>query len=95
MNRTELLEARTKANLLLRVRDELDDADKLPSHSRRQQRQEILTRARREYGPAFDDDGVLDALEAADDEWHEPIASDVDAVKQLAVQTNQGMRGIS
>lgn len=94
MNRTELLEARTKANLLLRVRDELDDADKLPSHSRRQQRQEILTRARREYGPAFDDDGVLDALEAAD-EWREPDATETNALKQLSFQANRRAQGVA
>lgn len=95
MTSPELLEARQKANLLLRVRDELDAAEYLPAEQRMDARIAILEEARREYGPTFDDDGVLDALDAADDEWHEPIASDVDAVKQLAVQTNQGMRGIS
>jgi hypothetical protein len=92
MTRTELLEARVKANLLLRVRDELDAADKLPEHSRQQRRQEILACARREYGPTFDDDGVLDALDAAD-EWHEPIASETNTLKQLAFQANQRIRG--
>ncbi len=95
MNHQQLLEARQKANLLLRLRDELDAAEYLPVNERMAARITILQEARREYGPTFDDDGVMDALDAADDEWHEPIASDVDAVKQLAVQANQGMRGMS
>lgn len=95
MNHRQLLEARAKANLLLRLRDELDVVELLPDHERDAARVALIEEARREYGPTFDDDGVLDALEAADDEWHEPIAFDVDTVKQLAVQTNQGMRGMS
>jgi hypothetical protein len=88
MTRNEPLDDCQRANLLLRVRDELDDADKLPAHSRRQRRQEILTRARHEYGPAFDDE-ALPAIDAADDEWHEPNAAETNALKQLAIQANQ------
>jgi len=95
MTHQKLLEARAKANLLLRLRDELDAAEYLPVDERMAARIAILEEARREYGPTFDADGVLDALDAADDEWHEPIASDVDAVKQLATQQSQGMRGAS
>lgn len=95
MTSPELLEARQKANLFLRLRDELDAAEYLLVDERMAARIAILEEARCEYGPTFDDDGVMDALEAADDEWHEPIASDVDAVKQLSTQANQGMRGTS
>jgi len=95
MTSPELLEARQKANLLLRLRDDLDVVELLPDHERDTARVALIEEARREYGPTFDDDGVMDALNAADDEWHEPIASDVDAVKQLSTQANQGMRGTS
>jgi pantothenate synthetase len=92
MTRNELLDDRQRANLLLRIRDELEAADKLPSHARRQRRQEILDRARREYGPAFDDE-ALPGIEDADREWHEPDPVETNALKQLATQANQGMRG--
>lgn len=92
MTRNELLDDRQRANLLLRVRQELDAANKLPAHSRRQMRQTILDRARLEYGPAFDDE-ALPSIEAADDEWREPDPHETFALKQLAAQTNQGMRG--
>lgn len=95
MTHQKLLEARAKANLLLRLRDELDAAEYLPVDQRMDARIAILEEGRREYGPTFDDDGVMDALDAADDEWHEPIAEDVDVVKQLAAQASQGMRGAS
>jgi hypothetical protein len=95
MSSIQILEARAKANLLLRLRDDLDAAEYLPVEERMTARIVLLEEARREYGSTFDDDGVLDALDAADDEWHEPIASDVDAVKQLSTQANQGMRGTS
>jgi hypothetical protein len=95
MTHPELLEARQKANLLLRLRDDLDAAELLPEGMRNEARAALIDEARREYGSTFDDDGVLDALMSADDEWHEPITSDVDAVKQLATQSNQGMRGTS
>ena len=95
MTHQKLLEARAKANLLLRLRDDLDAAELLPENMREDARVALIEEARREYGPTFDDDDVLGTLDAADDEWHEPIASDVDVVKQLAVQTNQGMRGVS
>jgi hypothetical protein len=92
MTRNELLEDRQRANLLLRVRDELDAADKLPEHSRRQRRQEILARARHEYGAAFDDE-ALPAVEVACDEWREPSSAETNALKQLSFQANQRMRG--
>ena len=92
MTRNGVLDDRQRANLLLRVRDELDAADKLPATSRRQRRQEILDRARREYGAAFDDE-ALPGLEAADDEWREPNATETNALKQLSFQANQRMRG--
>lgn len=92
MTRNELLDDRQRANLLLRVRDELDEADKLPSHSRRQRQQEIIDRARIEYGPAFDDE-ALPAIDSADDDWHEPDPVETNALKQLATQANQRMRG--
>lgn len=91
MTRNAILDDRQRANLLLRVRDELDAADKLPKHSRRQRRQEILDRARTEYGAAFDDE-ALPGIDNAD-EWREPIASEANALKQLATQASQGMRG--
>ena len=94
MTRSELLDDRQRANLLLRVRDELDAADKLPPHSRRQCRQEILDRARFEYGAAFDDE-ALPGLDAADDEWREPNAAETNVLRQLAMQANQDMRGMS
>lgn len=92
MTRDELLDDRQRANLLLRVRDDLDAANKLPSHSRRQRRQEILDHARHEYGPAFDDE-ALPGLESADDEWREPNAAETNVLKQLSFQANQRMRG--
>ena len=94
MTRNELLDDRQRANLLLRVRDELDAANKLPPHSRRQCRQEILDRARFEYGAAFDDE-ALPGLDAADDEWREPNAAETNVLRQLAMQANQRMRGMS
>lgn len=87
MTRSALLDDRQRANLLLRVCDELDAANKLPSHSRRQRRQEVLDRARNEYGAAFDDE-ALPGIESADDEWHE-----TNALKQLSFQANQRMQG--
>lgn len=95
MNHQQLLEARQKANLLLRVRDELDAAEYLPVDERMAARIAILKEARREYGPTFDDDGVMDALDAADDDWHEPNTAETNVLKQLATQANQGMRGMS
>jgi hypothetical protein len=92
MTRNELLDDRQRANILLRVRDELDAADKLAPHARRQRRNEILEHARREYGPAFNDE-ALPAIEAADDEWREPNATETNALKQLSFQANQRMRG--
>jgi pantothenate synthetase len=92
MTRNELLDDRQRANLLLRVRDELDAADKLPAHSRRQRRQEVIERARHEYGAAFDDE-ALPGIEAACDEWREPDAAETNALKQLSFQANQRMRG--
>lgn len=83
MTRNEALNATQFADMLMRVRDELDAADKLPAHSRRQLREEILARARAEYGPAFDDE-ALPAIESADEDWREPNQGDVDALKQLA-----------
>jgi hypothetical protein len=94
MTRNALLDDRQRANLLLHVRDELDVADKLPSHARRQRRQEILDRARSEYGAAFDDE-ALPAIEAADREWHEPNLAETDVIKQLSIQANQNMQGVS
>ena len=94
MTRNELLDDRQRANLLLRVRDELDAADKLPPHSRRQCRQEILGRARIEYGAAFDDE-ALPGLDSADEEWCEPNAAETNVLRQLAIQANQSMRGMS
>ena len=92
MTRNALLDDRQRANLLLRVRDELDAADKLPAHSRRQRRQEVLDRARHEYGPAFDDE-ALPAIDSACDEWHEPNAAETNSLKQLSFQANQRIRG--
>lgn len=92
MTRNELLDDRQRANLLLRVRDELDAADKLPAHSRRQRRNEILDRARTEYGNAFDEE-ALPAIDFADDEWREPDAAETNAVKQIATQVSQRMQG--
>lgn len=93
MTDTKILEARQKANLLLRVDDELEEANKLPPHSRRQRRQEILAAAKRDYGPGWDEDGALEALNAAEYEWHEPNADDTNALRQLSAQANQGMQG--
>lgn len=92
MTRNELLDDRQRANLLIRVRDELDAADKLPKHSRQQRRNEILDRARVEYGNAFDDE-ALPALESADDDWRELDPVETNAVKQLATQISQRMQG--
>ncbi len=93
MTRSKLLDDRQRANLLLRVRDELDAANKLQEPSRQQRRKEVLDRARLEYGPAFDDE-ALPGVEDADD-WREPNAAETNVLKQLATQANQGMRGMS
>lgn len=94
MTRSELLDDRQRANLLLRTRDQLAAADKLPPHSRRQRRQEILDHARSVYGAAFDDE-ALPGLDAADEEWREPNAAETNVLRQLAMQANQSMRGMS
>lgn len=84
MTSYELLEARSKANLLLRLRDDLDAIEFLPVAERMPARTEALRVARIEYGSTWDEDGVMDALDDADDEWKEPNVDETNLIKARA-----------
>jgi hypothetical protein len=83
----KIIEARQKANLLLRVRDELDAAEYLPEAERMPARIQILAEARREYGPTWDEDDAMGTLDAADDEWCEPDPTETATLQALALST--------
>lgn len=84
MTNRELLEAQNKANLLLRLRDELDAIEFLPIAERMPARTEALRVARIEYGSAWDEDDVMGTLDAADDEWKEPNVDETNLIKARA-----------
>ena len=67
MTKSELNEARQRANFVLRVRDELDVVNYLPEAERLLAATKIFADARREYGPTWTSDGIEDELLAVND----------------------------